>query len=378
MIASRPARILLVASDCGPGDVLRLGACLAAVRDGYPNAEITLLVDEVAAPVVERSRLVTRVVVNQLYNTRAGAPGLWGRLCKAWELARLVGALGGGYDLVLIFYWGTTLLNVLGCLVGRRRIGYANRLPRLLSCQLGRYDPCGDPMAQNRALFHAAGLRPPPPIAPPPIHTAADEAAVRRLRTEHGVADARSLVVLHPGSDWACQQWLPERWGALADRLALEYDAAVVFTGLAHEGAYIAGIRAWMRAPSVSLAGRTTLPQLGALLAQARLCVCVDSVAYELAQAAGTLVVVVAGPTRPETTTSGPRSPLIVNRVAPALQAAIVHCKESKAGHCLDYSCPMAGLRDIEAHDVLAAVEAHGALTRTLPTNPPGGGAVNR
>ncbi len=370
MIAPRPTRILLVASDCGPGDVLRLSGCLAAVRDGYPDAEIVLLVDEVAAPVVERSRLVTRVVVNRLYNTRAGAPRLRGRLRKARELARLVAALGGGYDLVLIFYWGTTLLNVLGRLLGRRRIGYANRLPRLLSCRLGRYDPCGDPMAQNRALFRAARLRPPPPVAPSPIHTAADEVAVRRLRAEHGVADARALVVMHPGSDWACQQWLPERWGALADRLALKYDAVIVFTGLAQEEAYIAGIQAWMRVPSVSLAGCTTLPQLGALLAQARLCVCVDSVAYELAQAAGTPAVVLAGPTRPEETTSGPRPPLIVNRAAPALRAAIVHCKESKAGYCLDYSCPMAGLRDIEVHDVLADIEAHDALTRTLPAHP--------
>jgi ADP-heptose:LPS heptosyltransferase len=112
----------------------------------------------------------------------------------------------------------------------------------------------------------------------------------------------------------------------------------------------------------VSLAGQTSVAELGEVLAGAVLCVCVDSLAYELAQSAGTPTVVLAGESRTRPDVAGKGAPIVVNRTSPELRTAILDCKLSHAkaafGGCLDWSCPMAGLRSIRVDEVLATALA--------------------
>lgn len=365
MTPSVPTRILLIMDYMGPGDALRISSCLRAVREEYASAEIVLLAHEAVYPLFARSPLFDRVVASRLYKpTDSSLPRwlLW--LIKGRELARLGVEVGGGYDLVIAFSWGTTALNLLGRLVGRQNIGYSNRLPWLLSTQLGRFKTRNDEVGQNQALLSEAGIASVSNPTPIRIHDEQDEAVVERLLSERG-GDFNRLAVLHPGSDWACQQWLPERWAALADQLVTDYAADIVFTGLNRERSYIDAIRARMRQSSTSLAGCTSLRELGALLSRARLCVCVDSVVYELTQAADTPAVVLAGPTTPQDTWPGHHPPIIVNRTPLALRRAINDCWEPKAAYerlCLNYACPMAGLRHIQTADVLHAVATQRAF----------------
>lgn len=352
-------RILIIIDECGPGDAARIGFCLSAVREAHPMAEIVLMVGERAAPVVERSPLFDRVVVSRLYGA-----GRRGRMGKGIELMRLVRRLGPRYDLILTFWWGSSALNLLAWALGRRRIGFSNRLPGLHTTDIGRYDPFGDPVQQNLAILYAAGINAVVPTSPGAVHDEADMDSVRDLLDRFAVPRSRPLVVLHPGSDWACQQWLPERWAEMADSLSDLHGVSLVFSGVAEESAYIENVRRRMHAPSVSLAGRTTVSQLGALVAQAQLCVCVDSMIYELAQAAGTPTVVLAGPTRPHPRLAGRRPPLVVNRSSPELRLTILRCQQQyPEGVCHRYECPMSGLREIAVRDVLAEIEASGVLS---------------
>ena len=82
-------------------------------------------------------------------------------------------------------------------------------------------------------------------------------------------------VVIHPGTNASLKLWTPDGWAAVATRLvALGY--AVLFTGSAAEGPLVEAIRGRMepapRAATRSLAGQTTLGQLGALCAGGRWC----------------------------------------------------------------------------------------------------------
>lgn len=352
-------RILIILDECGPGDAARIGFCLSAVREAHAGARIALLVGEQAAPVVKRSPLFDDVVVSRLYGR-----GRRGRFGKGIELVRLLHRLGPRHDLVLTFWWGSSALNLLGWALGRRRIGFSNRQPGLLSTDLGPYDPFGDPVQQNLAILNAAGILAVVPTSPVAVHDENDVDSMRDLLDRCDVSRTRPLVILHTGSDWACQQWLPERWAEMADSLSDRYGVSLVFSGVAEESAYIESVRGRMRTPSISLAGRTTVSELGALLAEAQLCVCVDSVVYELAQAAGTPTVVLAGPTRPHPSLAGRRPPLVVNRASPELRLNILMCQlQYPEGVCHRYECPMSGLREIEVADVLAEVEASGVLS---------------
>lgn len=372
-----PQRLLVVLDDCGPGDALVVDFCLEALLRAYPGAEADLLVGEQAATVFAHDRRFRRVIRSRLYEQRARRRFMLAVL-KACELARLVTRLLRRYDRAITFYWGTTLLNVLVRAVTRGpSFGYANALPRLLDARLGRYRPAGDPLEQAVRLMEAAGVEAAPAL---PIPRTTDRG--ERLETvleEHGLAAGAKIAVLHAGSDWACQQWRPERWAVLADQLVGELGVRVVFTGTRGEQRYIDEIRAMMRTASVSLAGRTGVPELATLLQRAALCVCVDSLPFELAQMAGTPTVVLAGQSRTAAGAVGGRAPLVVNRTAPDLRAAILDCKLSfeKAayGGCRHHACPMAGLRGIEVEDVMTTVrkaldEGVDAHTRTRAVSP--------
>ncbi len=389
-------RILLVMEHCGVGDALRLSFAPSAVREACPTAEIVLVVAAEALGVFEHFRLCDRIVPSRLFEPAAHSRlGL--RVKKLRELLAIVWKVGLGYDLVIIFGGGSRVLSILAWLVGRgRRIGYAPGSPRWLTSRLGPIDPQGDPVSQNLELLRAAGIEP-GRAAPILRYTPQDEAAASHLLKEKGVS--RSLVVLHPGSDWACQQWLPERWSQLADQLAVRWGADIVFTGLLRERGYIEAIQGQMRARSTCLAGQTTLHQLAALLSLARLCVCVDSAVFEVTQAVGVPTVVLAGATDPAGAGRDGLAPVVVNRTPAELRASITVSKEQKKDmawlngrwFCFDYACPMAGLRDVSVADVLQAVEECwdlapargqttpvGAFDTPHPDPPPRGGRETR
>ena len=352
-------RLLIILDDCGPGDALVVDFCVEAILRAHPDAHADLLVSEQAAAVFARDRRFHRVFVSRLYEQRARSrPVLV--LRKTREAWRLAWRLGRTYDLTVTFYWGTTLLNLLARVATRgRSLGYANNWPWLLDCDLGRYRPDGPVLPQAARLLATMGLEAEPAVPAARVEEG-DDPHAGALLDSHGLDAGRRIAVLHIGSDWACQQWLPERWAETADRLALELGMDVVFTGVHAEAESIEAVRQRMRASSVSLAGMTTVTQLTAVLRRAVLCVCVDSLAFELAQAAAVPAVVLAGQSRTEAVRLTEVSPIVVNRTTPELRGAILACKLSftKAafGGCLHYGCPMAGLRDIEVDDVMEAV----------------------
>ena len=349
-------RILLIVDHCGPGEALRVSPLLGAVRADHPSARITLLVSENAYPLFAGDGRFDRVVASDLYRRTSRRAR---RLRTLAGAARLAARLGFGYDLVIVFLWGTTALNALARVVGRRRaIAYRHHLGALLANGPAEYGTDGD-IAAGLALLAEAGIRFRPHDTPALTVADRDRTYARDLMDTHGRRPGRPLVVMHPGSDWACQQWLHERWAQLADGIARQHDADLAFTGVAAEHEFIEKIRARIGSPSMSLAGQTTLPQLAAVIAQADLCVSVDSAAHDIAQALRVPAVVLAGPTAPDAPAG--RALRVVNATPVPHRATILSCQARfPAGFCFDYSCPFAGLRRISVERVEQAIEASG------------------
>lgn len=103
----------------------------------------------------------------------------------------------------------------------------------------------------------------------------------------------RPFAVVHVGSQLPSRRWPAERFAQVADRLAGD-GLAVVLTGSAGEAPLTAAVAAAMRAPALDLAGRTDLWSLGALVEWAALVVCNDTGLSHVAAALGTPSVVVA------------------------------------------------------------------------------------
>lgn len=362
--SSRRSRILLIVDDCGLGDALRMSFCLDAVRREFPTSELVLMVGQEAYPAFERSRVLDRIVISHLYKRRGTGVGRH-RLWKLWHVLTLVRQLGAGYDLLVAFNWGSTLLHILMWVVGRRgrRVGYSRSFASLLTDNLGPYYIALanlDFIQQNLALLRAIGVD--GTIAyPAAICDHVDQMEVDRLLEMNEAMSSTPIIVLHPGSHWPCQQWRSERWSELADELVRRYMAQIIFTGDAREDDQIREIRARMQAPSTSLAGQTTLGQLTALLSRSQLCVCVNSAIFELTQSAEVPTVVLAGPSQPYVASAGGDLPIVINQTPADTRTAINRSRRRivMEGHsgCSNYECPLAYLLDIHVGDVLGAVE---------------------
>lgn len=358
----RRNRILVVMDKVSIGEALRLRPLVASVRKRRPESEIAVVVPASAAEFFEADREADHVISSRLYEI-AGSSLAGLRVKKAIEFMRLLLRVGAGYGEVITFGWGSSLLDVLARIAGRRTIGYSHRWPRLVDVSIGRYDPDGDVVEQTEPTLRAAGLGGSASGASAEVHTESDDAAVDDLLLRNQLMGSPRLAVVHVGSDWACQQWQPARWAELTDRLIEERGVDVIFTGLPRERDHVESIRDAMRRPSTSLVGQTSIGQLAALLKRCALCVTVDSAAFEIAQIVGVPTVVLASPTKPGILASTMRRAVVINETLPEIRPVITRCKLKHidgpidySNQCHDYGCPFAGMRYITVDRVLDAV----------------------
>lgn len=355
-------RLLLIVDRCGPGDALRIRPLVEACAN-EPETQVLLVCSEQAAPVLESVPGLNRVVISRLYGRRQGT-GAWAQLRKSTETLRLLVAVGRSWDQAVVFLWGSFYLRLLGRLAARKVAGYAGTPAFLLTSRLGPYSAQPD-FDQNVALLREAEIEWRPDRLVKPANAAVT--SVRSLLAEAGPGPEGPLVVLHPGSDWACQQWRPQRWAALIDELWSRYRARIVITGTTAEAAHASAICAAASSQVVSLVGRTSVAELEAVISIAALCICVDSLAYELAQSVGTPTVVLAGPTPTWIAPGTIAPPTIVNSTPEPQRQQINACQgRHSRGHCQDWDCPFAGLPMISPERALRAIETIGAL-RPIP-----------
>jgi len=109
------------------------------------------------------------------------------------------------------------------------------------------------------------------------------------------------FVCFHPGSARAEKFWEPNRWAEVIDHCARETGMPCVLTGgrSSIEQAQIAAIKAASKSDPIDLSRKTNLLILAALVRKARLLVTVDSAPMHFAAAWDTPQVVLFGPTNP-------------------------------------------------------------------------------
>jgi ADP-heptose:LPS heptosyltransferase len=109
-----------------------------------------------------------------------------------------------------------------------------------------------------------------------------------------------AAAVVHPGCAFVARHWPAQRYAVVARELAAT-GLPVVVTGNADQRPLAQQVAAAAGLPQRSvLAGRTTLAQLAALVADASLVVCGDTGIAHLATAYGTPSVVLFGPVSPQ------------------------------------------------------------------------------
>ncbi|HEV8255117.1 MAG TPA: glycosyltransferase family 9 protein [Vicinamibacteria bacterium] len=330
-----PREVLVLRLD-RIGDVLMSLPALADLRAALPEARIRLAVGAWSAEVAARAP-VDEVLVWSAPWVRRKAEG--GDSLPA--LARKARALRARPPDLAIDLQGDLRASVLMALTGaRERVGYANTGGAWLLTRIVELDESVSWVEQNRAAVALASGRA-GEGRPPPLVSETERAEARRLLAEAG-ALARPLIGIHASGGRPIKQWPLERWAAVGARLQEDFGASVVLTGSEADRPLSERLRRALR-HAVDLAGRLSMRQTMAVIAELDLFLSPDTGPMHLACAVGTPSVSVFGPSDPARYFSGGHDParhVAVRRelwCAPCnlIRRPPEECAEGEAPECL-------------------------------------------
>ncbi|WP_373049467.1 glycosyltransferase family 9 protein [Vulgatibacter sp.] len=279
---------ILVVRTSALGDTVLATPVFRALRARWPEAEIHFVTSGAFAPLFEGLPDLHRVWRWEPKERHAGLRGL----SRFAAEVRAAGPFAFGIDLQNKARTSAFLSLVRPA----RRLAFVKRSGLVeVARSLAGDDPVLD-RGPAAALYlealaplelPAVDLR--PSIVVPP---AAAAAADRLLAG----ADGAPIAALAPGARWALKRWAPERFAEVGDALAAK-GARLVLAGGPGDLRELEGVRAALRTMPIGDTAGLDVAGLAAVLARSAVLVTGDSAPSHLAQAVGTPVVAVFGPT---------------------------------------------------------------------------------
>lgn len=321
-------RILLVRLD-NVGDMVMLSPALRALRTAYPRAKLTLLASRAGSQVVPLLPWVDDVIVRR-------AP--WQDVSGAYpldpkgELAFIDELAAGRFDSAFIFtsFSQSPLPPAYACYLAGipRRLGESREFGGALLTHAA--PPLPDHVHQvsrNLHLLESAGIR----LAGD--HLELDIPATARVATEAllgaaGIDPGEPFILVAPGASCDSRRYPPGAFAETAFRLTERTSLRIVAAGAEADRATCDAIVAASAAGSaVSLAGMTSIPELAALIAAARLVIANNSGPLHIAEATGTPMVILYSGTD------------LVSQWRPRNAPAVILRRETPCTPCYAFSC---------------------------------------
>jgi heptosyltransferase-2 len=295
-----PYKKILVRATNWLGDAVMSLPALRALRQRFPDAEITILAKPWVADLYGREPFCDRMIP---YTPKT--------LGEKWDAARALAP--EGFDCALLLQNAFEAAAVAYIAGIPERIGYARDGRSALLTRAIPVPRRGEIPRHERfyylELLHRAGIL---DALPDNDRIQLDGAAAARasgIARFHALKMGATVVGMSPGAAYGtAKQWLPERFAAAADQVASELGAGVAIFGSAAERELCGQIAATLRAPAHNFAGETTLAQYIDLAAACRVYLTNDSGGMHVASALGVPTVAIFGAT--DDIGTGPTGPL--------------------------------------------------------------------
>ena len=172
------------------------------------------------------------------------------------------------------------------------RVGFT-LVPQMYRIAL-EFDPALSQIANNLRIVEALG-RPARHFEPQIFYSEADLAGARDTLAGSGVQPGQPVAVLVTQTSVTQRKgWRSERFRAAAEFLARQYGAHIVFVGTAAESAAIDALRGGLAFATTSVAGKTNLPQLAALMSLGSVGLSLDTGPMHVGRAVGLPMVILA------------------------------------------------------------------------------------
>lgn len=341
----REARNILAVRLDNIGDVVMLGPALRAVKESSPQARLTLLASPAGSTAAPLLPWIDDVITwRSVWQDLGGLPFDPGR-----ELALIAELRERAFDAALIFSSFSQSPHPPGyvCYLAGipLRAGESKEFGgSTLTTELRGAPDALHQAERNLRLIEALGF-----VARDRQLRLfiAEEARIRagQLLVGAGIDTDAPFVLIHPGASAQARRYPAERYGEAA-RLLLAQGRQVLVTGVEREAALVEAVLA--SAPgAAALLGTTTLAEYAALVEQAALVVCANTLPLHLADALGTPLVVLYAGTEYEA------------QWAPRATAARLLRRPTPCTPCYLFACPIGQpCLDVAPEEVAAAAAA--------------------
>lgn len=288
---------ILIIKPSAIGDIVMSLPALSALRKGFPDAKITWLVRSEYAPLLRNHPDLNEII---LFDRTLLAK--WWCSSQSFKALRvLLGQLRGEHFDAVIDLQGLLRTGVFSWISGaKHRFGIKNAREgaSLFYNHRIKHDlGCAHVVDFYLKMVESVTGQPSFAEFVVPRDEYAED-AVRRLLGDNRVAD-NNYIVMIPGASNLKKCWPAKNFAAVADRIRLQSDSAIIMAGSQGDRKFTAAVQAATGVPLIDLAGRTTIPELIALLRNSRLVISNDTGPGHIAGALGVPLVILFGPTNP-------------------------------------------------------------------------------
>lgn len=325
--------ILVVRTD-RIGDVVLTTPLLAALRQAYPKARLSILISPQTRDIVEGNPYLDEIIVDDRKGPHKGL----GFFYLAGKLKRR------RFDLAIILHTKRRT-NLLCFFTGiPHRIGYKNnKFGFLLTHRLEDTRPKG---TKHEAEYCLDVLRHLGAMVPPadssqllmPARKDCEEWAERFLK-ENSIGITDILIAIHPGASCISKRWPASKFVQLIEMIQDRPGVKIVLVGGVETKKISEEIHSQLKQPVMDVTGKISLGELAGLLKRCRLLISNDSGPVHVAVAVGAPVISIFGRNQ---------AGLSPNRWRPLGPGDIVLHKEVGCEICLAHNCVI-GFECLEA-----------------------------
>jgi lipopolysaccharide heptosyltransferase I len=277
-----PRRIALL-KPSALGDIIHALPVLSALRPRFPAAHITWVVNRIYEPLLRKHPDLDATLA---FDRGAARGGWYASTVAALRFARQLRA--GRFDLVIDLQ-GLFRTGLMTAATGAaRRVGLSSAREGATRFYTDGVPDDFSTHAVDRYWRVATALG---AGDGPKRFTVPLDPAARVWADRHLAGRPRPWLVLGVGARWLTKRWPTDHFAALANAAQRRFGGTAVFIGAPDEAILAGRTAARLAGPWLDLSGRTTLPQLAAVLARADVVLANDTGPLHLAAALGRPVV---------------------------------------------------------------------------------------
>ncbi len=302
MLDNSPEQKILIIKPSALGDVVQTVTVVQELKQAWPQCSLGWLVNSEFAPLIKPLSVIDKI---HLFK-RSQMRGFKGKLKAPFLLRKLVHELQAeNYDLVIDFQGLARSALLSRWSSAKRRIGFAEAregasrwyhekivVPNLPLHAIDRY----------RLLLSYLGIslqkNPETDFEISEIEIAGLQAKLKQA----GLSEHEKPIVLCPGAQWESKCWPTDAWAQVSDKLYAKTQTPCIFVGSSKDVWLVKNIKKNAQSPLVDFTGQTTLRDLAALFACAKLVISNDSGPMHLARAQSAPLIALFGPTDPRRT----------------------------------------------------------------------------